>query len=349
MFAFKRISSVIAAGMVATLASSFTAQAQLIGIGTHAVGGAFHAAGVGFANMVTRQADVRLVVQPYAGPNAWMPDFSSGVLETGLLSAIDAAWAFRGEHHFDEPVVNMRLLFQGNQLANVGWITYPSSDLQSISDMRGRRAVSDFGGVQVTRAILESALRSVDLDWDDIVPVPVTDLGQSITALREQRVEAAWGGSPDSGVLLELDSAVGVRYLPFGDLEPDDLADGVPKDMQAILDEILPGSTLAVVTAGSGAVHEDTVMISYPLVVIGNAETLSEDAAYQITKAVWEHADTMSGAHPWLAEWAPETMLMENAPVPYHDGAIRFFQETGVWTDELEAHHQSLLEQANQQ
>ena len=338
----KRLIAPLMAGVIALLATG-AAQSQVIGLGTHSVGGAFHASGVGFASMVTDETGVRLIVQPYAGPSAWMPDFASGTLETGLLSAVDAAWAYNGEQHFDEPVTNMRMLLQGNQLANVAWIVRSDSDIERLTDMRGRRAVADLGGVQVTRAILEAELKSVGLDWDDLVPVPVTDLGQSIDALREQRVDAAWGGSPESGQLLELDSAVGVRVLPFGELEPADLDDGVPAEMQAILDEVLPGSTLTVVAAGSGAVHEDTVTIAYPLVLVGNAETLSEDAAYEITKASWEHTDKMADAHPWLAEWSRDTMLMPNAPVPYHDGAIRFFKEVDAWSDEMEQRQQSLL------
>lgn len=99
----KKLLAPLAAGAIALSVAS-AAQSQVMGLGTHAVGGAFHSAGVGFANMVTEQSGVRLIVQPYAGPSAWMPDFASGVLETGLLSAIDAAWAYNGEQHFDEPV-----------------------------------------------------------------------------------------------------------------------------------------------------------------------------------------------------------------------------------------------------
>lgn len=335
----------VAASAFAASAAVVPAQAQVLGLGTHSVGGAFHGAGVGFADMITNHTDLRMIVQPFAGPSAWMPELAAGTLETGLLSAVDAAWAYQGEGHFEEPVTNMRMLFQGNQLANVAWVVRSDSDITSLTEMPGRRAVSDLGGVQVTHSILEAELKSVGIDWDDLVAVPVTDLNQSLDALREQRVDVAWGGAPESGPLLELDASIGVRVLPFGDLEPSDLDDGVPEEMQAILDEVLPGSTLTVVPAGTGAVHEDTVTITYPLVVVGTEDTLSEDAAYSITKAVWENSDAMAGAHPWLASWGPDTMLMPGFPTPYHEGSVRFYEEIGVWTEEMEERQQMLLAQ----
>jgi hypothetical protein len=32
--------------------------------------------------------------------------------------------------------------------------------------------------------------------------------------------------------------------------------------------------------------------------------------------------------------------------VPYHDGAIRYYKEAGVWSDDLQAHTASLIERA---
>ncbi len=55
-----------------------------------------------------------------------------------------------------------------------------------------------------------------------------------------------------------------------------------------------------------------------------------------------ENLDSYKDAAPGAAGWALDVQDLMWV-IPYHTGAIRYFQEAGVWTDETEAHNQSLI------
>ena len=55
-----------------------------VGIGTHPVGGAYHASGSAVSALISEKTKIRAVVQPFGGPSAWMPLMQSGELEMGL-------------------------------------------------------------------------------------------------------------------------------------------------------------------------------------------------------------------------------------------------------------------------
>lgn len=64
-------------------------------------------------------------------------------------------------------------------------------------------------------------------------------------------------------------------------------------------------------------------------------EDISEDLVYRMTKALYENWDDVLQGAPW---WdAPGEASLDSAPaittVPYHPGAVRYYKETGVWTE----------------
>lgn len=69
----------------------------------------------------------------------------------------------------------------------------------------------------------------------------------------------------------------------------------------------------------------------------------SPDAVYLILKAITDNLEELKPVHPWLQSWSLETMLDLNAPIPYHDGAIKFFKEKGLWTEEHDQMQKALL------
>src|SRR5699024_9735954 len=71
-------------------------------LATQSVGGSYHALGSGLASMVTDRTDVGMTVQPYSGPNAWIPELDDNTIQFGLGSVIDAGWAYEGGPGFEK-------------------------------------------------------------------------------------------------------------------------------------------------------------------------------------------------------------------------------------------------------
>jgi hypothetical protein len=68
----------------------------------------------------------------------------------------------------------------------------------------------------------------------------------------------------------------------------------------------------------------------------------SAETVYQVMKAIYDHLDEWKGVHPLAGQWTLKRAL-DIFVVPFHDGAVRFYKEKGLWNDKLAAKQQALL------
>lgn len=312
-----------------------------ITVGSHQVGTSYHNVATALSATLSNHTDHAATVQPYAGPNAWMPSLRSGDVNFGLLSAVDASWAYTGGPGYDEPVEEARLVTNGATQTYIGIASVDGAGITTTAGVEGNRVGSDYGGNIFANEIVAAQLNSVGLDWDSVTQVPVPDAAGGLDAMRNRQADASTGVTPTTPGLVDLNSAMQVIPLPFGDLEPADIEDGVPEDMQAILEEYIPGSSLTVVPAGTGVVEEDVVAVAFDVQMI-STEDVDAALVSEVIAAVWEHHEELHDSHA-LGEWVPENMVPVEFGVPYHEGAIEFYEAEGVWTDEHDARQQELL------
>jgi len=316
---------------------------KTIGIATHSIGGAYHASGSGVASLISKKTPIIAVVQPFAGPSAWVPIMQSGEVEMGLLSAFDAVCAFKGIYGYEQPYTKLRAVCRGNEMKSTTLSVLDHSDIYKITDLKGKKVATGYGGNKFLHNLTEAMLNSVEMSWDDVVPVPVPGFRTSLRRLREGRIDAGSTGAPTTPAAMELETAKGVRVLAFGDMEPKDIKDGTPPDRKALLKRLVPGCYLSVAKGGIGTVDKDTVLITSPVFFAASID-LSTNAVYTVLNGVWENYKDLHQVHPWLKQWTPETMAADMQPVPYHPGAVKFYKEMGIWTPTMEKRQAQLLE-----
>lgn len=321
--------------------SSRPESASSVNIASQAVGTSYYAMGTGVAKIITDNTPIQATILPYAGPDAWMPEIKDGTVTLEVISAMDMYWAYTGTVNYSEVYDQTRLLLSGNWSEHCTMTVLESSGITQVKELAGKRVGYEYGGNKLTVNLVDAALAAVGLTIDDCVAVPLADLSSAQRALQERRVDAIFTGSSTTPASVQLNESVGIRVLPFGDLTPADLADGVPADKQAILDEYVPGAT-ARVCPPSGTLDEDTVLICYPI-QMGVSTSLNEGDVYTIMKAIYDHYEELGDVHAWGKEWTPENFVVKDFKVPYHDGAVKLYQEVGLWTDEAEATQKALL------
>ena len=91
---------------------------------------------------------------------------------------------------------------------------------------------------------------------------------------------------------------------------------------------------------GSGGEAVDGAAYPYP-VLIAMAQT-DGDLAYNMTKAMVELFPAYQDKVPGISGWHLDRQNFEWV-VPYHEGAIRYYQEQGLWTDAAQAHNDNLI------
>ena len=70
---------------------------------------------------------------------------------------------------------------------------------------------------------------------------------------------------------------------------------------------------------------------------------MADDAIYAVTKTIWDSLPELEQVHTIFKVWLRERMAEADVTVPYHPGAVKFYKEVGVWSDEKDAATKRLL------
>lgn len=314
---------------------------KVISIGTHPVGIAYHSAGTGVAKVVSENSSIKMIVSPFTGGNAWTPLLNEGEIDVGITAKPATEWAFDGDFDYKYPNRNMRLLVKGNDIVVSGLTVLERSGIESLKDLKGKKIAAGYSGDAIVPLIGEAQLKSVGLTLEDVELVPVADVGQGLEALREGRVDAAFTGSPTVAAFLEVDNAVGLRVLDFGDLGPEEI-DEMPEDLLEEIQSLVPG--IEPVVFQGGFLEEEKILLKYPITLVVSAD-VSDENAYEITETLFENYEELHPIFAWLKTWSPESMVDGDPLVPYHNGTVQYLKDNDLWTDEIDKKQKKLIKE----
>jgi TRAP transporter TAXI family solute receptor len=195
-------------------------------------------------------------------------------------------------------------------------VTLAGSRIASVADLRGT-VVSTGAAGSGTEVIALRLLRSAGLDPDRDVRRQALGASESADALKDRKIDAFfWSGGLPSPAIQDLSHTPGIaiRLIPSGGLVPRLLRDYGP--LYFALE--VPASAYPGLAA-----PVDVVGVANVLIV---NKSMSEDLAYAITRAIFEHQPELAAIHPEAAR-----LLLPSAahgsPAEYHPGALRFYRE----------------------
>lgn len=338
---WKAIGACLAVAFTCSMVSAANAEDRLpprLMFGASAGGTLQNALATGLAKVVSDAAETTVVVQPFAGTSSFFPLVNAGELDFGIASAVDFAMSYRGADRLqvngENPyplAENLRLVMGGSPLI-VGFAVRADSDLKTVSDLAGRKIAGEFPAHLGARYFNYSALTGAGLTADDVDVVPFSGIADGLEALVQGRVEAAaFGvGGPQ---IREADAAVGVRFIS---------SDCSEKGRQMIR-EAVPGHYLIDLKAASyPGVPTDICTIAFQNYVVTSADQ-DPTVVKAFVKSVWENIEQLSKLHPSLKMWTQEAMLPKDPTIPFHEAAIEFYKDAGIWTDEMDKKQAELL------
>lgn len=201
------------------------------------------------------------------------------------------------------------------------------------ADLKGKR-VAWIAGAPALNVNVGAYLAYGGLTWDDVERVDFGGFGDSWKGLTNGQVDAAFA-STNSGLAYE--AAAGPRGLMWPPIDPND-AEGIAR-----MRDIAPFFAAMTATVGAaidGGPGAPTAGYAYP--VLTAMDTQDADLVYNMTKAMVELFPEYDGKAPGIGGWALAKQDFKWV-VPYHEGAVRFFKEAGVWSDEAQAHNDNLV------
>lgn len=300
---------------------------------THAVGTGFHADGSALAKLVSDRSPMTMIVRPHPGPPAWLPAMDKGEIEFGVLTGPDAAAAYRGIAAYRRAFPNIRLFMIGAPLYVAFWAPM-DSPIRTVADLHGKRVPSGWSDLPMIAYNSGANLATAGLTWDDVVKVPVAELGENLRAFLEGRTDVLWH-SVGTPAVREANARVrgGIRLLAIG------TSPGGLKRMG----EINPGSYMVRLKKGAflGIMEDVPVQTNDEYVVV--SQQLPEEIVSTVLRVLWDHNDEVRKVTARMRGWTRERTVSRQAAVPYHPGAIKFYREKGIWSSEMDGLQQRLL------
>lgn len=195
---------------------------------------------------------------------------------------------------------------------------------KTIDEIKGKR-VARIQAHPSTNFKIEGVLAFAGLTWDDVEAVEVPGYSQGLQAVLDGNVDAA-GAVVGASILREIEASPrGIGWLPV----PAEDAEG-----WARINATAPLFAPATMTEGPGATPEAPVpLMGYRYPILSVLTKTSADEVYDVTKAIVEGYDLYKDAAPVMANYDPNKAGHPPYDAPCHEGAKRYFQEIGVWTD----------------
>jgi TRAP transporter TAXI family solute receptor len=309
----------------------------MISMGSLAPGTATHAWATGLADLVTKNTPMRLLIESHPGPGAVFPLMEKGSIDLEGCPSPEQYWAFHGDHGYKGPsggkgYKGLRLLFM-DAVYVVGLVTGADTGLKTTRDLKGKR-------IALVSPVLLSAYLSIQASvanggWTekDVVYVPVGSASEGKKLNVERKVDAS--SHPLGAADVEEISAArgGARFLA---LDPSPEARKRAQQFHPAIPQLIKAGTAT-------GVPEDTWLNTFRNAV-ASWETLPDEAAYAILEALLNNIEKYKKVHVLLKDLTPQKLATVEAGVPFHPGAVKFYKEKGLWTDELENHQKALLE-----
>jgi uncharacterized protein len=287
-------------------------------IGTNPAGTGAHALASGLAAVASKATPISGKVQPYNGPNAWMPLLENGELEFGIINILDSNMAATGTGNYKRAYPSIRVAMGGVFPFTIGILVRDKSDIKQLSDLKGKRMAWDFGGHAINQTWQNAMLEIGGVKPSDVNQLRVSNLNDGIRGLPEGKVDATISAI-GIGVVEEVNAMEPIRFLSVPNTEA----------ANAILGRY--GASVVKSTPSTG-VKGGTEVMGYPLHLVSSTK-VSEKTVYTLVKTWSDNLKELQTLHPLFKRWQAVTSFT----VPYHPGAIKFYQETGVWTAKQEA------------
>ena len=326
-----KFAAVAAVAMAGLAVQGAEAQGRIT-VGTNPQGSLYYTVGGGMAAALQESLQRQVTVQPFAGSTVYLPLIATGEVTIGLNSSLDTGAIYRGDYGTDAQG-DLRMLARLWPL-RVAFLVRADSDLKEISDLAGKRVVTDFSALKSVGLVNQAMIQAGGLSLDDVEGVTVSGLGPGIEALTEGDVDAT---SAAVGIPLTQQAHAsipgGIRYLSItGDSATSENINSIYNGTYLL--QVEPSARLPEVT-------EPVTVVGYDVFLTTSA-SLSDEEASAILNALYDAFPQLQQDYPAIRSGSRDAFATPSNTVPFHPAAVAFMKEKGLWTEANDAREASL-------
>ncbi|MEM6322214.1 MAG: TAXI family TRAP transporter solute-binding subunit [Pseudomonadota bacterium] len=306
---------------IAVGGSAVAQEQTFISIGTGGVTGVYYPTGGAICRLVNRdrkEHGIRCAVESTGGSVYNINTIKGGELEFGVAQSDWQFHAFNGTSRFEEnPFPGIRAMFSVHP-EPFTLLVRGDSGITSFEELKGKRVnVGNPGSGQ--RATMEVVMEAFGMSMGDFALATEYKGSEMAKQICDDNIDAMIYtiGHP-AAAIKEATTTCDVKLISVTG-EPIDklVADNPYYRVATIPGGMYAGTDADTTTFGVGATFV-------------TSDTVSEEVAYVVAKAVLSNLDDFRGLHPAFANLDAAQMVSDGLSAPLHPGAEKAYKELGL-------------------
>jgi len=290
---------------------------RFLSMGTAPPGGAFFVVGGALAEVFnTHGGGSSMTAEATSGSQENIRRLASGELDFALSNAAITYFAVRGTEGWDQayPVRSVMTL-----APNVAMFVAPAGGaVATIADLAGKRVSVGPAGAGF-EYFVGPLLAAHGLTYDDFTPVNATQAG-AVDLLSDGSVAAAFlGGAVPTASITQAAAVQDIILVPFDEAARQQLI----ADYLFFRPAVIPAGTYR----GVDTDYQGLDVGSMHLITSADQD---EELVYRGTKALYENREEVVQRHA-AGRAINENNVARDTGTEFHPGAIRYYQEIGIW------------------
>lgn len=308
---------------------------KTLAVTSYDVGAASYNQAVALGTALGNAYDVSLRVLPATSDVARLIPLKQGRVQFGVVGS-ESFNAVEGTEAFSAPEIGpqpLRMLVGSNSDNCFTLALRGDAGIETVKDVAGKR-IAFVVGAPALQSNVAGFLAFGGMGWDDVQKVEVASFGASWEALINNQVDAITTLTTGGLAQQAAASPAGLRWLPL----PASDKEGW-KRLQAVKPQFSPRKG----TLGPNMSKENPLECAgFPFPVLLTYPDQDEGLVYNLTKAINEQFDNYVKIEAAMIGWSADRQNFQWV-IPYHEGAVRFWKEKGLWSDEAQAHNDALI------
>jgi TRAP transporter TAXI family solute receptor len=208
------------------------------------------------------------------------------------------------------------------------------SGIKTVADLKGKRVAWVIGSPSLNQNIT-AILAFANLTWDDVTRVDFGGFGAAMDGVTNGQADAAFTSSISGKAYQLAKSPRGLVYPVISHAD---------KEGWARMNKTAPFFFPFMGAEGAELSATNKVeSATYPYPILMTYDKQPADVVYAMTKAMVDTYDDYKAAAPGNIGWGKDRQNFAWV-IPFHDGAIRYWKEAGLWKPEHQAHNDKLVQ-----
>ncbi|BBI49617.1 C4-dicarboxylate ABC transporter [Vreelandella olivaria] len=291
------------------------------------VGSQGHSEASAIADAFGKAYNTRIRIQPAGSAIGRLQPLVSGRADYAFL-ATESFFATEGSYDFSERRWGPQdLRAVAGRPSTFGVPSAADANIHTLDDLRGQRVAYVAGNPSVN-VKCDAILAFAGLRRDDVEAVMFPTHGAAMSSLVEDRADATCTTTTASQLYELEESSRGIRWV---DIPADD------EEGWARMNQVAPVFQSFRETIGAGLSEESPAnMLAYRYPIIVAMADRDEEEVYQFIKSLDESYDLYRDATAAIHRWAIEDSGVPPIDIPFHPGAIRYMEEKGLWSEQMQ-------------